>query len=67
MGISGQRHTPAAHCHRAAWASELVWTQTLEEKSFASAEDLTENIQSGLCYNQMWLATKAHVQYYEQG
>jgi hypothetical protein len=28
------------------WASELVWTQRLEEKSFASAEDETLVVQS---------------------
>jgi hypothetical protein len=28
------------------WASELVWTQTLEKKSFASAEDQNLVIQS---------------------
>jgi hypothetical protein len=43
MGVSGQRHTPAALYLRmpivqeAAWVSDLVWTQRLEEKSFASA------------------------------
>jgi hypothetical protein len=44
MGMSGQHHAPAALYPRerpsvlivreAGWASELVWTQTLEEKSF---------------------------------
>jgi hypothetical protein len=29
----------------AAWASELVWTQRLEEKSFTSARDLTPSVQ----------------------
>jgi hypothetical protein len=43
-GMSGQRHAPAALYSRertpvpigqeAGWASELVWTQRLEEKSF---------------------------------
>jgi hypothetical protein len=28
------------------WASELVWTQKLEEKSFASARDRTPAVQS---------------------
>jgi hypothetical protein len=49
MGVSGQRHAPAALYPRdrslvpigqdTGWDSEPVWTQRLEEKSFASAED----------------------------
>jgi hypothetical protein len=43
MEVSGQRHAPAAPRGRppvttvqeAEWASELVWTQRLEENSFA--------------------------------
>jgi hypothetical protein len=46
MGVSGQRHAPAALLppgkgppvpivQDAGWASEPVWTQRLEEKSFA--------------------------------
>jgi hypothetical protein len=44
MGVSGQRHAPAALYPwkgppvpivlEAGWASELVWTQKLEKKSF---------------------------------
>jgi hypothetical protein len=44
MAVSGQRHAPAALCPRgkapvptvqeAGWASDLVWTQRLEDKSF---------------------------------
>jgi hypothetical protein len=52
MGVSGQRHAPAALLppvkgppvpivQEAGWASEPVWTQRLEEKSFAPAEDRT--------------------------
>jgi hypothetical protein len=52
MGVSGQRHAPAALLPRgkeppvpieqkAGWAPEPVWTQTLEEKSFAPAGDRT--------------------------
>jgi hypothetical protein len=56
MGVSGQRHAQAAFCPRertpvptgyeAGWASELVWTQRLEEKSFASAGDRTQVLQA---------------------
>jgi hypothetical protein len=46
MGVSGQRHAPAALLppgngpsvpivQEAGWAPEPVWTQRLEEKSFA--------------------------------
>jgi hypothetical protein len=55
MGVSGQRHVPAAlypekrtlvHIgQEAGWASELVWTQRLEENSFASAGDRTPVVQ----------------------
>jgi hypothetical protein len=51
MGVNGWRHAPAAlcpgertfgtHCIGAGWASEPVWTQRLEEKSFAPAGDRT--------------------------
>jgi hypothetical protein len=52
MGVSGQSHAPAALYPRgndpsvpivqeAGWASEPVWTQRLEEKSFAPAGDRT--------------------------
>jgi hypothetical protein len=51
MGASGQRHAPAVLCpgkgppvpivQEAGWASEPVWTQRLEEKSFAPAGDRT--------------------------
>jgi hypothetical protein len=47
MGMSGQRHGPATLYPRernpvpivqeAGWASELVWTQRIEENSFVSA------------------------------
>jgi hypothetical protein len=50
MGVSGQRHAPAALLppgkgtpvslvQEAEWAPEPVWTQRLEEKSFVSAGD----------------------------
>jgi hypothetical protein len=50
MGVSGQRHAPAALLppekgppvpivQEAGSASELVWTQRIEEKSFAPTGD----------------------------
>jgi hypothetical protein len=52
MGMSGQRHAPAALLppgkgppvpivQEAGWAPEPVWTQRIEEKSFAPAGDRT--------------------------
>jgi hypothetical protein len=52
MGVSGQRHAPAALLppakgppvpivQEAGWVPEPVWTQRLEEKSFAPAGDRT--------------------------
>jgi hypothetical protein len=52
MGVSGQRHAPVALLppgkgppvsivQEAGWASEPVWTQRIEEKSFAPAGDRT--------------------------
>jgi hypothetical protein len=56
MGVSGQRHAPDALYpgkgpplstgQEAGWASELIWTQRLEEKYFASAGDRTPVVQS---------------------
>jgi hypothetical protein len=56
MGVSGQSHAwphfapakgpPVPIVQEAGWASELVWTQRLEEKSFASARDRTPTVQS---------------------
>jgi hypothetical protein len=52
MGVCGQHHAPAALLppgkgppvpivQEAGWASEPVWTQRLQEKSFAPAGDRT--------------------------
>jgi hypothetical protein len=56
MGVSGQRHAPAAlypperppvpTVQEAGWASEPVWTQRLEKKLFSSADDRTSVFQS---------------------
>jgi hypothetical protein len=56
MGVSGQRHaltvlyawgrTPGTIGQESEWAPEPVWTQRLEEKSFASARDRTPISQS---------------------
>jgi hypothetical protein len=37
---------PVSIVQEAGWAPELVWTQRLEEKSFASAKDPTPVVQS---------------------
>jgi len=54
--VSDQRYAPATHYPRewttgpigqeAGWASEVVWTQRLEEISFAFAGDQTPVVQS---------------------
>jgi hypothetical protein len=52
MGVSGQRHDPAALLppgkgppvpivQEAGWAPEPVWTQRIEDKSFAPTGDRT--------------------------
>lgn len=56
MGVSGQHHAPTTFYSAkrtlvpigedAGWASELVLTQGLEEKSFAPAGDQTPVVQS---------------------
>jgi hypothetical protein len=56
MGVSGQRHALAVLYRgkgilvpigqEAGWASELLWIQRLEEKSFASAGYRTRVVQS---------------------
>jgi hypothetical protein len=62
MGVSGQRHAPAALYPRewtpgtigqeAGWASEPVWTQRLEEKSFTSTGDRTPVVLSVFSHYQ---------------
>jgi hypothetical protein len=61
MGVSGQRHAPAAHApgkgpplpivQEAGRTSEPVWTQRLEEKSFAPARDQTPIVRSSSPYS----------------
>jgi hypothetical protein len=54
--VSGQHHTPACTLplrkgptvQQAGWASELVRTQKLEEKSFASARSQNPVVQSAV-------------------
>jgi hypothetical protein len=65
MGVSGQRHAPAALypgkgppvpiVQEAGWAPESVWTQRLEEKPFVSAGHRTPVVQSILRH---WLQTQ---------
>jgi hypothetical protein len=75
MGVSGQHHAPAALYPRgkdppvpivqeAGWAPEPVWTQRLEEKSFAPAGDQTPIVQPVVRHYTAWanpapLPTKA--------
>jgi hypothetical protein len=66
MGVSGQRHAPAALLptgkrtppvpivQEAGWAPEPVWTQRLEEKSFAPAGDRTPIAQSVVRHYTAW-------------
>jgi hypothetical protein len=60
-GVSGQRHAPAALLspgkgppvpivQEAGWAPDPVWTQRLEEKSFAPARDRTPIAHSQTVY-----------------
>jgi hypothetical protein len=57
MGVSGQRHVPAALLppgkgpsvpivQEAGWAPDPVWTQRLEEKSFSTDGDRTTVVKS---------------------
>jgi hypothetical protein len=55
MGVSDQRRAPATlyaqgKGEEAGWALELVWTQRLEEKSFAFARYRTPLIKSVVRY-----------------
>jgi hypothetical protein len=65
MGVSGQRHAPAALYplgkdtrypleRRAGWASEPVWTQGLEEKSSAPFGDRTPIVQPVVRHYTAW-------------
>jgi hypothetical protein len=65
MGMRGKRHAPAALYPRertpgttmeAGRASELIWTQMLEEKPFTSAEDRTSVVQSVVRHYIDWTA-----------
>jgi hypothetical protein len=60
MGVSGQRHsprerTPDTHWKEAVCASELVWTQRLQEISFASTRDQTPVVWLSSLYQTLWL------------
>jgi hypothetical protein len=65
MGVSGQRHAPAALYPRGngppvpirqegGWAPEPVWTQRLEEKSSASVGYQTPVVQSVNSHYSDW-------------
>jgi hypothetical protein len=70
MGVSGQRHAPAAlypgkrppvHIvQEAGWDPEPVWTQKLEEKSSASVGDRNLVVQSVVSHYTDW-ATPASI------
>jgi hypothetical protein len=73
MGMSDQRHTPAALYPRgndtpvpieqeAEWAPEPVWTQELEEKSSALVEDRTPIVQPVVRHYTTWPTN--YYQYY---
>jgi hypothetical protein len=65
MGVSGQPHGPAALLppgkgppvpivQEAGWAPEPVWTQRLQEKSFAPAGDRTPVVQPVVRHYTAW-------------
>jgi hypothetical protein len=64
MGVSGQRHAPAAlysrgkdqctHWTEVGWAPKLVWTQRPQEKSFASVRDETLVVSSVVRHYTDW-------------
>jgi hypothetical protein len=65
MGVSGQRHVPAALLppgkgppvpivQEAGWAPEPVWTQRIQEKSYAPAGDRTPIVQPVVRHYTAW-------------
>jgi hypothetical protein len=71
-GVSGQCHLPACSLppgkeppvhigQEAGWASQLVWTQRLEETSFASAGDRTPIVQSVVRHYTDWATPASDV------
>jgi hypothetical protein len=60
MGVSGQRQAPAALYHRylldrrLSGPPEPVWTQGLEEKSYASVGDRTPIVQPVVRHYTAW-------------
>jgi hypothetical protein len=70
MGVSGQRHAPAALypwgknppvpiVQEAGWAPEPVWTQRLQKKFSASVGDRSPVVQTAVRHYTDW-ATPAH-------
>jgi hypothetical protein len=78
MGVSGQRHAPAALYSRgkdprypldrrlggAGWAPEPVWTQELEEKCSASVGDRIPIVQSIVNHYTDWATNREWVSIY---
>jgi hypothetical protein len=59
-GLASEKGPAVPIVQEAGWASELVWTYRLKEKTFFSAGDRTSVIQSVVRYYNDW-ATPAFV------
>jgi hypothetical protein len=59
-GLASEKGPAVPIVQEAGWASELVWTYRLEEKTFSSAGDRTSVLQSVVRYYNDW-ATPAFV------
>jgi hypothetical protein len=71
MGVSGQRHAPAAFYpfrypldKMLGGPQEPVWTQGLEEKSFSPAGDRTPIVQPVIRHYTAWATAAPSMKYY---